>query len=714
MATSNANTTIKVEADSELIKNQKHAVLMSPQKNFQVLQTADGDAIFYSVGSDGVFYVAREVRKSKSGWNRTDLSSSLKGKAKRFTASQNPGTLAIDVALVMSLDDGNDLVHLSRNNLISSNGWEKSISWQSVVFDDTQSSAPLPLIITDMYMLTREGKGKAPGTITWFVDIVKDPASKLRLLDRYYIEPDSSPKWHKHILPNDVEEGSIISCLGRRQRDYIDGIYTLSKIGNSDSLIFTQSKNIWSPRSPPISTVLGNPKGATGISSCVSKDELTSLFVAGDDGLYLFNPDGQESGLEPIQVIPSLLWGLNRSQNLVYATCPIGKEAKPSSWSPPMQICTKVLQFAFYLNQKSAFNVLFALFQDQSMLQFVQDASTGIWNPRKITLPTTDVSHMVEVNTFTTHVKCTDQNGLPAIGAPIRIESMQTVPLTVNRSYCKIGLDSPIEIESDGTGSDTIIQETNALPSVCFKLISGNQTLKVDPQSKIAKKLSNIKSGRDLDVQIPDSNGKMKLLVPGDVSKDNRDEVAKCIPKLMEVRSSLPTYGSLDTKVLTNTTRSTGDVKIFRVTKISTGQLKFCEGHEAHAILNLFQFLKNVWDDVQGFWTDVVDNVTRFIARIGDMIYTAILDTVEAVSSAIEFLFTQIKVFFEDLVAWLGFIFNWDDIVRTHRVIKNIAKQYTRNAVDQLDTLRGSLENGFKDLRGFINGKSWDKANVST
>lgn len=761
------NAAIKVEADSELMKNQKHAVLMGAQQNFQVLQTADGDAIFLSIGSDGVFYLTREVRESGSGWNRTDLSSSLNGKgnAKWFATSQNPGTLAIDVALVMS-KNGNDSLYLSRNNLIARDGWEKCVSWESVHFDDPHSAAPSLLVIAGLYMLTREGTGKEPGPITWFVDIVKDPASTLRLLDRYYIKPDSSPKWYKHTLPNDVEEGSITSCLGRRQSDYIDGIYTMGKIGEADSLIFTPAKNVWEPRSPPQSTLLGHPKGASGISSCVGKGGLTNLFVAGDGGLYLFKPDGQGNRAKPLQVLPSsqtskentfagaislesstvgsktAVWGLNRQQDLVYTTCPTDNEAEPSSWSPPMRICSGVLQFAFYLNRTSSSNVLFALLRDQSMIQFVQDAATGIWAPRKIALPTTDVSHMVEANTYTTHVKCNDQNGMPAIGTPIRIESMQTVPLMVNRCYYKIGPNSPIDIKSDGTGSVTIVQETDALPAVCFKLICGDQSLEVDPQSKIAKKLSNINSGDDLNVRIPALNGKTKPLVPDDVPSANREQIAKFLPKLLKARSSLQTDSSPNAKSMANTTRSTGEVEISGVTKHS-GQLKFCEGQHAHATLSgqlspvtyaaltssnfstssasdwvstaagdLFRFLKDAWDDVQSFWTRTVDSVTHFIAQIGNTIYTAILNTVEAVSSAIEFVFKQIKVFFEDLVAWLGFIFNWGDILRTHRVIKNVAKQYARHAVDQLDTLRDSLEDGFKELRGFIDGKSWDKANL--
>jgi hypothetical protein len=34
--------------------------------------------------------------------------------------------------------------------------------------------------------------------------------------------------------------------------------------------------------------------------------------------------------------------------------------------------------------------------------------------------------------------------------------------------------------------------------------------------------------------------------------------------------------------------------------------------------------------------------------------------------NAVEFVFSKIEVFFEDLIKWLGFIFQWGDILRTH------------------------------------------------
>lgn len=46
---------MKIAFESELMENQKHAVVMAPDLAFEVLQSQDGDALFFSIGTDKVF-----------------------------------------------------------------------------------------------------------------------------------------------------------------------------------------------------------------------------------------------------------------------------------------------------------------------------------------------------------------------------------------------------------------------------------------------------------------------------------------------------------------------------------------------------------------------------------------------------------------------------------------------------------------------------------
>ena len=54
--------------ESELMKNQKHAEVMAADLKFEVLQTSSGASLFFSIGTDGVFYLTQETTGSKTGW----------------------------------------------------------------------------------------------------------------------------------------------------------------------------------------------------------------------------------------------------------------------------------------------------------------------------------------------------------------------------------------------------------------------------------------------------------------------------------------------------------------------------------------------------------------------------------------------------------------------------------------------------------------------
>src|SRR5262245_29557564 len=109
---------MKIAFDSELMENQKHAVVMAPDLVFEVLQSQDGEALSFSIGTDNIFYLTREVTETSTGWNKIDLSSALSSQhggavvaGKTFSVAQNAQTLGIDLVLVLTVG-GVDFLYL--------------------------------------------------------------------------------------------------------------------------------------------------------------------------------------------------------------------------------------------------------------------------------------------------------------------------------------------------------------------------------------------------------------------------------------------------------------------------------------------------------------------------------------------------------------------------------------------------------------------------
>ena len=160
--------------DTELMENQKHADLMTPGLDFDVLQASDGSALFFSIGTDNVFYVTQEIGGSPSGWNRLDVSSQLAQQhagasvaARRFAVSQNAQSGAIDLALAIAVG-GTDFLYLSRGNSTVDSAWASGVAWTAVPFDDPKQPMAV-LEIADLYVL------QTTQAEYFVVDIAKQP-----------------------------------------------------------------------------------------------------------------------------------------------------------------------------------------------------------------------------------------------------------------------------------------------------------------------------------------------------------------------------------------------------------------------------------------------------------------------------------------------------------------------------------------------------------
>jgi hypothetical protein len=730
---------MKITAESELMVNQKHATLLGPQNVFQVLQTEEGDSLFFSIASTGAFYVTRELRGSKTGWDKIELSASLgipNGKIKTFAAAQNPSNLRVDLAIVVTAD-GHDTLYTSFENQHTAAGWEQNVKWSKISFDADLTS-PSSVQIENVNLLSIPSS--TGDLVSCFVDVLREPTSSLKILDRYYIRLLQSPHWVRNRLPHDVEAGSIASCLGRRENERVAGIYSFGTLAGNKSLLYTPERNARHPETAPLASRLNLPEGATSIASSTNPTGDSSLFVAAEKGLYVFAPNNQRDNASPELVIPSspikgtntfaaasqlqavsaksrtVVWGLRSNGDLVYASCQGGQEANQKAWSHPMRLTKGVNAFTFYLNVGQTGNTLFVQTKEQRLLQYGEDHGSGEWSSSPITLPPMDSDEMLEQHTFTSHVQINKDDGMPASKQSVELHSPQTISVYVNDIYLKISPERPVEAETNATGALTVIQLTDSIAATCIQIICEDQLYNIDPQAKARKTLRGVRTGDDLSkIEIKDSKGNMSPLVPSDVSAKSRDDIATALNRLLDVQSTLPVDGSKkQPKAGVKKASSLGwgaicgsdrfDIYESGLDVHSTqifDSIEVCMGA-------LFNFLKDAWTDVTKIVVDVFDGVHRFFVWIGDKVYgdkvyETVLDTIEAVSKAIEVVFTQIKVGFEKLAAWVGFMFSWDDILRTHRVFKNMSLQYARHSINQIGVLAKDLQAGFETAKESVN-----------
>lgn len=761
---------MKLQFESELMKNQKQAELMAPDVSFDVIQSSAGDAIFFSISTDHIFYATREVPKSNTGWSKINLSSKIVAlhpgalvSAKSFALCQNPTTLNFDLALVVSVvkastildgasgkptTEDSDLLYMSLNN--SNDKWDTGVTWTEIPFDAKGVDAPKPLKIADVRLMNTT---KDQTNIqNYFVDVQRTPFNSLQLLDRYYINPSSTPKWVRHALPLDLRKDSVKSCLGHRKGDSVPGIYTLGAVGGPDEdpnapkevgeLIYVPQSNPFRPQDPPNPArfkIPGKPNfDYTSITSAADKNGDTNLFLAATDGLYLFTAGNQRDRAEPYLIIRSdathidlkgiislsaatvgsqtVIWGMNAQRDLFYVACEAGKESSRSAWSAPVVVLSKVLHFAFYINVTAESNVVFAHLSSGSLIQLTQDPETTIWNQSSILLPTKDVTKVAEYYSFTTHIVTADNYGVAVKETAVEITTKSRFSAYINNVYYVLTPSMPLKIVSDSIGEITLVQESDTLAATPFNVGYPNTpSVAVNPLANAQAKLSTIKDGDSLGaVEITKEDGKKAPLVSADISKQDKNSAASALSQLSKVSAKLdPSDARLVRRSLPAEESPVCFALVFgkdgityhegEAAATAAGVLPASHSREtrsleasvssvvddvAVAIGDLWRMAEAAWDAVSAFAVREVEGVVRFILHIGDIIYHAIIDTVQAVMGAVELVFQKIKVFFKELVAWLGFLFQWDDILRTHRVLKTIIKATGAYAVSSIESLK--------------------------
>ncbi len=754
----------KIQVSNELMKNQKAASVLPPQSLFESLQDTNGNAMFFSIGDDKVFNLTIEKPGNKTGWEAVDLSSELSAlhnnkpiMAQTFSVTQNYEDGNITIALVVRADGEitDTLYVLSSFSNAADATWITSPAvrkWVARPYDDSQH--PLDsFTITYVYLTPTQEESSDTQLV---VEVRRDSTGYIQ---NYTVNLAGNNAWA--VLQTGENFDSVLDrVIGRPEASCYTGLYQLTSLNEGLTIDFIPMQSIFGP---PTIIKMKAPDGASQLAAITVNDQnLTNLFIAAKDGLYLFTPDKQVNFGEPEKVVDNpifagtkklyahqscthtIAWGLNQQGDVFYSRCAKGQEGVATAWSYPIPILSGVEQISSFLNWQNANSVLFAHTQGQEIVQLTQDPQTTSWHQRRILLPNQNINHVVEYNTFSTHIQITGDDNLPLSKATLSIISTSKCSVYVNDIFYILSPDIPIDITTNATGTVTIIQETQGLGAVCYRLSLKNDGTEIDvnPMTKLVKIISGIKKGEDLaNVTVTNADGTTQKLVPQSTSKQDTDNVAAALQKFTSIAETMPQDGSLKSVALKAKTFPETPAS-FVVQPDTIWGLSFgSDGityHESSAAMthyglqlnatgtiiavssptiqldsildaievtagDIFSCLKHAYEEVTQFFVTIVGDVYHFFIELGGQFFRFIMDCVSDVVHAIEFVLNKIKIFIENLVKWLGFLFQWKDIIRTHNVLRNIIKQYLGHSIQQIGTYKTNVSTAFNDVEKRLN-----------
>lgn len=717
----------QVTISAELMENYLQADILNPQESFVALQTDSGASLLFSIGTDGVLYLTKELMGVAAGWTRDDLSSTqvlrdFPGGAtcKSFAAAQQLRGSGQDaqVQLAMILNDGtNDHLYLSFGNSDSDTTWSEKPIWVACPFNAKDSNgvsipAPTPFKIAGV-LISEASDGQY-----LVADVVRNPTDPEGLLWRFYIKCDASQslqQWLPHDLAADIDAANYVSCLGRKSNAFgIDGLYTMGTVTNLAQLIYTPLYNAFDPIVPPAPSRLTLAGGGTAemIAACRNADNSSDLYAISQGGLYYFaSTNQQDHAVAPLLLSHELLsgarklfaassngqvtiWGLSGSDAVFYLTCDQSNVASGTAWSVPVPILVGVDAISPYVNRKYAANTFFAHTSD-GLIKAVKTPGTGIWSRQSITLaPSVKSQPPAAISSYTTHIQVSGPDGQGAPNVPLTLIATSVTPVYINHLYYVIGPD-PIEVATDVLGTVTVVQAVHTLTAARITVtVDSVAQPTVNPMDAAFQRSAQLNSVASLQsAAISNRDGSTRPFIPAGVSEDDLKKVALSNQGLSKA------YNNLSSKLPPRLAQPRRSIRTVPDAVAAAG---FADAIETD-LGDLFSWLESGIDSVISIVEDAAQGVWHFVAEIADQVYYGVLDCVETIVGAVMWVYNAIKVILEDIILFLEFLMAWHDILITHRVFKNVFTQFAQDAIDGLTSTKGDLVAVFAVLQSEIN-----------
>ena len=714
-------------SSSEMMTNYLPAELVSSTGRFEAVQTADGHGIVLSIGTNGALNAIVEGSgRSVAGWTTHDLSTATitsqgpaDGTVHTFDVGQSSRDATIGLGMVVG-DGTSQELYLSLGNSSSDLSWLSSPQWTAYPFDDPNVTLSRLDIVSIYFCEPQE-------TQYIVVDILKNPTGPVQDVRRFIIDPSgtSSHHWLSQDLPMDVDAGSYDSVVGRIPNGLVDGVYTAGQAAGVGQLAYVPVANVYG-EGPPEPTPLSLPAGVVpgAIASSRSADSSTDLFVVGGSTLYYWASSTQKPDATPTVLVSTdvlsgtsdlaamefegvvTLWGRNGSDEVYSLSCPADALGEAGSWTVPLPLVTGAEHMSPYVNAADGGNTIYSA-GTGTLQRITRGDANGVWNVDHITLPVAPTQPAISFNSYTTTLFVAGDDGLPAANATVGLTGSRRCAAYVNGLYYVVGTE-PVQVTTTATGTLTIVEATGSLSGTTFSVApAGGETSGVNPMSGPFHTLSALDTADKLTAaRVTGDDGSSHPLVPSGTSGDTTAAVASGLGQLAQCYQGLspaPSATHLQRLALVTTSPAAGSVEI--------GELGDIGDAIRVGIGDLFRWLETGAEAIIKVAKDLAQDVWHFVARIGDAVYDAILDTTDAIVGAAQWLFTMVKTAIEDVIAYVSFLFDWDDITRTKDVFHNLISAYAANQVNTLESLKTEVDNAIvgveKTIATWANLTDW-------
>ncbi|KAK2758180.1 hypothetical protein FQN54_004024 [Arachnomyces sp. PD_36] len=349
-----------------------------------------------------------------------------------------------------------------------------------------------------------------------------------------------------------------------------------------------------------------------------------------------------------------------------------------------------------------------------TLLEQVSDL--GLW--RKKPFYCNDDATASPVQSYSMTIKAFESNGSPTPNASIQLKAASAVSGILNGSTVtlKPGGDW-YTMDPQGTLNFIVPTESIASQSLTITGIKdskgdvlSSEIVVFDPtkrsMDKLGSQLDSFRSYSEL------KNAKTQKGTPlFDSDNMPHDEALEqglnCLKTLHGACATLPSDGS-------STSKSAATAQVPSLGSRSLDTSHSSQSDVGDFFMDAWHWISEMAHEAVDWLVDTAGKVWKFVCKIAGEAFEFVLDCAEKVGEALTWVWNKIKVGFEKLIEFIGYLFNWDDILQTKNQVSTLIDAGCDLAAAKAREDASAVDKFFDDLLAKIDGIEIKKdANVS-
>lgn len=408
----------------------------------------------------------------------------------------------------------------------------------------------------------------------------------------------------------------------------------------------------------------------------------------------------------------------------------------------PLAIATGVASMSVALNDSGAVD-LFTLGSTGSTLQhlYYEDTSTN-WVIAPLEVPTN--GGLQQFVSYSTDITAYDATGVPLVNQPVTIYASEESSLEVNGGVFFVSSTRPIRTSTNAAG---LLSITQAAGSLSIPVIEINYTglmpagsyLQIDPSatSTVQNQLATV-TGTDL-MNAKEMDGTY-MISDEYRTQENMDAIAQSLNQTVgaftnAARLQVSPYammrhgartgvyirreGTLQSSLLPSSIQMNPWRLHFQGNQVRYQELTPAALEEVlrtNASIpsadGIFDWIGSIGDFLSGVVEGVINVVEIVVQAVANAVtatitfiidgvtylWDAVLTVVQEALDLAQTIFATVKAFLEAVWQWIGFLFNWNDILRTHDAVSWSINQFIGFVTGSIGGIQTIVDNGFSSF----------------